>query len=201
MNADAQGPVSSGETHERLLHAALDSFTEHGYANATIADIAHRAGVAESAAYEQFTDKETLYQELFERYGPVSPAIFDIDPEALGARDPHEALPELVEHIVAAWDQPAARQFAAITLAEGHPLGHRSMEEAAWIMHQVIDAWQGRGLLRGDVGIDQTASELFAPFSWYRLRYLGTEGALERTRQRMHTHLEFFLTVMAPPES
>lgn len=47
----------------RLLHAALDLFTDHGYEATTAAQIAERAGLTKTTLFRQFADKrEILFQ-------------------------------------------------------------------------------------------------------------------------------------------
>jgi TetR/AcrR family acrAB operon transcriptional repressor len=48
-------------TRGALVEAALAVFAERGYAAATLADIAARAGVTRGAAYHHFKDKAELY--------------------------------------------------------------------------------------------------------------------------------------------
>jgi AcrR family transcriptional regulator len=52
-------------TRERLLAAARQVIEEGGYAAATVAAIAERAGVASGTLYRHFASKEELFVELF----------------------------------------------------------------------------------------------------------------------------------------
>jgi AcrR family transcriptional regulator len=45
---------------ERLVVAAVDLFTEHGYDDTTVAQIAERAGLTRSTFFRHFTDKREL---------------------------------------------------------------------------------------------------------------------------------------------
>ncbi|WP_245430910.1 TetR/AcrR family transcriptional regulator [Rhodoplanes roseus] len=47
-----------------ILRAALDEFSERGFASARLDDVAKRAGVAKGTIYLYFEDKETLFEEL-----------------------------------------------------------------------------------------------------------------------------------------
>lgn len=47
-----------------IVQAALDEFTERGYAAARLDDVAKRAGVAKGTIYLHFRDKEALFQHL-----------------------------------------------------------------------------------------------------------------------------------------
>ncbi len=48
------------DARERLVEAALDLFTERGYDETTVAQIAERAGLTRSTFFRHFTDKREL---------------------------------------------------------------------------------------------------------------------------------------------
>src|SRR4029077_20083424 len=77
---------------EAILKAALDEFSERGFAAARLDDVARRAGVAKGTIYLYFKDKEALFQELVRfQIGPVVGAL-----EAVLASDLPLAV--IVEH-------------------------------------------------------------------------------------------------------
>jgi AcrR family transcriptional regulator len=53
------------ETRRRILAAALDLFQERGFAEATMREIAKRAGVATGAAYYYFPSKEAIVMAFY----------------------------------------------------------------------------------------------------------------------------------------
>ncbi len=54
------------ERQEAILKAALDVFSEHGFAAARLDDVAQRAGVAKGTLYLYFPDKETLFERMLQ---------------------------------------------------------------------------------------------------------------------------------------
>ena len=54
------------ETHENILKAARSEFFKNGFENASIRDIASRAGVTSAALYRHCADKEDLFSQLVE---------------------------------------------------------------------------------------------------------------------------------------
>ena len=52
---------------EVIEQAATEVFAEHGYAGASIDEIAGRAGVSAPVVYDHFASKEDLYRRLLER--------------------------------------------------------------------------------------------------------------------------------------
>jgi AcrR family transcriptional regulator len=64
------------ERRNAILKAALDEFSERGFAAARLDDVARRAGVAKGTIYLYFKDKEALFQELVRfQIGPVVGAL------------------------------------------------------------------------------------------------------------------------------
>jgi AcrR family transcriptional regulator len=54
------------ERQDAILKAALDVFSEHGFAAARLDDIAQRAGVAKGTVYLYFPDKEALFERMLQ---------------------------------------------------------------------------------------------------------------------------------------
>ena len=55
-------------TRRQILAAALDLFSEKGYAATTLSEIAGAAGVTRGAIYHHFDNKTALYQTLLEGF-------------------------------------------------------------------------------------------------------------------------------------
>jgi AcrR family transcriptional regulator len=68
---------------EAILTAALDEFSERGFAATRLDDVARRAGIAKGTIYLYFRDKESLFQELIRTM--LTPLVGTI--EAMGAAD------------------------------------------------------------------------------------------------------------------
>ncbi len=56
--------LRKAETRARLLDAAQNVFAAHGYDAASVAQIAHEAGVAKGALYVHFETKEALFRTI-----------------------------------------------------------------------------------------------------------------------------------------
>ena len=59
-------PASAGGTRERLLHAAMEVFAEHGFEAATIRDICRRADANVAVMHYHYGDKKRLYAAIFD---------------------------------------------------------------------------------------------------------------------------------------
>jgi AcrR family transcriptional regulator len=73
----------SAARREAILTAALDEFSERGFAATRLDDVARRAGIAKGTIYLYFRDKESLFQELIRTM--LTPLVGTI--EAMGAAD------------------------------------------------------------------------------------------------------------------
>lgn len=74
---DGKRAKNSAARREAILAAALDEFTERGFAMTRIEDVARRAGVGKGTIYLHFRDKEALFQELVTAM--LGPLVADIE--------------------------------------------------------------------------------------------------------------------------
>jgi AcrR family transcriptional regulator len=68
----------SEQTHQQILHAAYDLFTQQGYHGTSMRQIAKRAGVALGGIYNHFSGKEEIFRAVFMEFHPyhdVVPAL------------------------------------------------------------------------------------------------------------------------------
>jgi AcrR family transcriptional regulator len=61
------------ERQDHILRAALEVFSEHGFAATRLEEVAHRAGVAKGTLYLYFPDKEALFERVLQ--SAVAPAL------------------------------------------------------------------------------------------------------------------------------
>ena len=66
--SEYQSRGEPAEKRERILRAALEAFSEKGYAEATISEIAGRADVANGTIYDYFENKEDLLLSISEEH-------------------------------------------------------------------------------------------------------------------------------------
>ncbi len=98
-------------TRERLVRAALELFTAHGYHETTTPQIAKKAGVAEGTIYRHFTSKQHCFNELYRTAARwAGQLVKDADALKVG---PREKLAELARGLVtgAAHEGAIARLF------------------------------------------------------------------------------------------
>jgi AcrR family transcriptional regulator len=64
VEAAVRTRLSATQRRERILHAALETFAEHGYRGASMRAIADAAGISKPVIYDHFGSKRELYVEL-----------------------------------------------------------------------------------------------------------------------------------------
>jgi AcrR family transcriptional regulator len=130
---------------ERLVVAALDLFTERGYENTTVIDIAERAGLTKSTFFRHFQDKREV---LFG--GDTMTALLV---EAIAAA-PVTATPlEVVAHVLDAAGRevftPARREVTArrqAVIAANPELREREALKGLRLTASMTDALRRRGV-------------------------------------------------------
>ncbi|MDC7785936.1 TetR/AcrR family transcriptional regulator [Rhodoplanes sp. TEM] len=84
----------AAQRREAILKAALDEFSDRGFAAARLDDVAKRAGVAKGTIYLYFEDKEALFQELITTM--MGPLIADLKALSTQGLPPRAALERLL---------------------------------------------------------------------------------------------------------
>ena len=90
MRADAQ------RNRDKLLIVAVDAFAEHGI-EASLEDIARKAGVGIGTLYRHFPTRDCLMEAVYRRQVEL---LCDAAPELLGTHEPDEALTIWMERFV-----------------------------------------------------------------------------------------------------
>jgi AcrR family transcriptional regulator len=111
-NADGQ------RTRQAILDAALDLFGDRGFFGTTLRDVAERVGVRDSAIYNYFPSKESLFQALIaldhdSRHERISAALDD------PSSDPRQVLERLAHQILDDFATPRQQQLFRILMSDG----------------------------------------------------------------------------------
>ena len=123
-------------TREALIQAALELFTERGYAEVGTEEIVTRAKVTRGALYHHFTDKRDLFRAVFERV----------------EGDLMERIGSTMEGADDAWDLMVAGMRAFLDACEEPAVKQISLTDApavlGWEEWREIDNRHGLGLTR-----------------------------------------------------
>ncbi|PYE19350.1 TetR family transcriptional regulator [Williamsia limnetica] len=147
------GAAIRAETRRRILEAAIEVFTESGYAAATVTKIADRADVSVQSIYSSWGNKRGLLRGMMESQvigtqpGSVNPQ--DMPAAMLANFDPATAGPrELLAHL--------SHQFRLLT--ERAASGFHTYAQAAAVDPEAASDWQNlmeirRMAIRNLVGV------------------------------------------------
>ena len=128
----------ASERRQAILSAALDEFSQAGFAAARLEDVAKRAGIAKGTIYLYFRDKETLFQEIVRDM--LAPVVGSI--EALGKAD--VPMRELAERIVALFVheiyKTRRRDVIRLILTEGRRFPHLAEFYYTEVLARVLKA-------------------------------------------------------------
>ena len=178
-------------TREALLNAAKALFTEHGYEDATVRDIARAAGMSTGAVFANFRDKADLFHRVLAQDAAV---LAETMRQVAALRD--EGVRETLLTVLAAGYAFHLKQLPLLqaACAEGwrqDPAGEVATRER---MRQIIAILEGvlrkavaNGELRADIDIDLAVDLIWRAYqSNYRLAIYdgfdleGLTGRLER---------------------
>src|SRR5919112_3085670 len=97
-------------TRDALVQAALELFTERGYAAVGTEEIVTRATVTRGALYHHFEDKRDLFRAVFER---VEGELMEtIAARMKGGDDPYELMLAGMRSFLDACEEPAVKQIS-----------------------------------------------------------------------------------------
>jgi AcrR family transcriptional regulator len=166
---------------QRVLHAAAEVFTERGL-EATLDDVARRAGVGVGTVYRRFPDKETLVEELFkERID----AIVAVAEEACAAPDPWPAFVAYLEYLTASMAGDLGLRQMLMFATYGRDLVAYARERMRPVVGKLVKRAQATGKLRAD----------FSPTDVPMIAFMLASGA-EYACPVQHALWERYLTLI-----
>jgi AcrR family transcriptional regulator len=193
----------SAARREAILTAALDEFSERGFAATRLDDVARRAGIAKGTIYLYFRDKESLFQELIRTM--LTPLVGTI--EAMGAADlPLGSLAgHIAELFVREIYETRRKDVVRLMITEGRRFPKLAEFYYREVLSRIIAAVRAllkRAAARGEVapGLVDFPQIMAAP----GLLAIIWDGLFERfepldVRAMMKTHLDLlFATGRAP---
>ena len=144
MRADAR------RNYERLVSAATEAFLENG-AEASLDDIAKRAGVGPGTLYRHFPVRQNLIDAVLQQW--MASVLTDAEP-LLKAADPAEALAVWLRRLVA-----HVQVFRGLSSALIPPKDKMKQDSPAWVLHrtseELLTRAQQSGGIRSDVAIKE----------------------------------------------
>jgi AcrR family transcriptional regulator len=164
--ADQAGAASAGERpprqrmapeerREAILAAALSVFSDLGYTQATLNDVADRVGVTKGCLYHYFESKERLLLDLIQ--DRVGAAIIAHEPPSSAEGSREERLKALLESLWQRFQEPGQIEVAILALTE-----LPKIPEAGRLLHEEVVARSEQNLreaLHRGRGCDEVPAE------------------------------------------
>ncbi|MGV9799666.1 TetR/AcrR family transcriptional regulator [Mycobacterium sp. NPDC003449] len=141
----------AARNRESLLAAAEEEFAERGL-EASVADIARRAGVAKGTVFRHFATKEELIAAIVSRH---MTALTTVARELLDSSDPGAAL---LEFLTVAADQRQQRDLTFLTTASA---GDTQVARLYDQLHATVVSLVDRARESGAVRQDVTGTDVF----------------------------------------
>ncbi|WP_148574693.1 TetR/AcrR family transcriptional regulator [Nocardioides caldifontis] len=188
----------SGASRERILEAAAEVVSEHGYAGTTIARITERCGLPASSVYWFFEDKDELlaavvlhhYEGWLERrpqWRPVGPG---------------EDLVAVLDELLRPWFRDLGEATAYLRLGQSLLLEPREHDSAARTRFvalrregmQVFEEWFATELRRSGAAGERPPEEVAAELA--RLLVVATDGLVLSHRAGEGLDSDLFLDLL-----
>lgn len=188
------------DTRRLILDAALDLFSEAGFAGTSMRQIARAVGVRESALYHHFPSKAAIFEALLHDMGPGrSERLESLDLDVLLREGPEPLLRFISQRLVDEWASSREQKFVRVMMAEGPRLKdagliHSSIMQGRARLGRLFEEMIRRGAIRpGDSEL--YAIEFMGPMLMMRLMFLVmAKGApeLELFQARVDAHVHHF---------
>lgn len=157
-------PRGGSDARARILAAATDEFSEHGYDGATMRAIATRAGVDSALVHHYFGTKADLFTEIVG--APIRP---DLDIPAILEGDRAQLGEAIVRYLLVRFEQPEVRRRGVLLLRNA--IGNRLATPllAAFLSRELLGRITAQlggedGELRASLAASQVAGMLVARY-------------------------------------
>lgn len=215
--ASTGGPTRRGVPRERsdqmearVLEAAIDEFSEHGFAGARIERISQRAGTVDRMLYYYFGNKERLYQAVLEK---IYADMIGAQRNFVMPNDPVEGMRQLVEH---SWDHYVShpdlvRLLMNENLLRGrHIRGSEQVQRTSFPLVETVSALlaagQAKGVFRSDVSSEHMLMTIMSLGFFYLSNqytcstWIGADLMTSARRKAWRRHIcDVVLQFLVPP--
>jgi AcrR family transcriptional regulator len=197
----ARPPNADGQrTRQAILDAALSLFAEKGYFGTSLRDVARAVGVRESALYNYFPGKESLFEALLaaESADKVERLSAMLEEPVTDGRD---TLERLAEFVLDRFVMPRQQQLFRILMSDGMRLareGRINLLERMGSSRPPLEAIMRRLITAGslrDVDPELLVMQFIGPLLfWRQLHAIGARsGAIRHRRMFARAHVDHFL--------
>lgn len=106
-------------TKQKILSAALDLFSLHGYAGSSIRQISGSVGLRESTIYSHYKSKEEIFRDILSEFKSRSIGKEILSDDLLDElSDPEKFLKDFSKRLIDHWNKPEEKKFIRLLLME-----------------------------------------------------------------------------------
>ena len=172
----------SPESHEKVLHAALDLFGDRGIDATSMDAIAAASGVSKATIYKHWADKEAILMEVMLLVHGIGREPQDIDSGDIRSdlatvltRRPPDEFDRARERLM-----PSLIAYASVHQEFGKAWRNRVMEPARLCLKRILQRGIDRGLLSESLDLELALAVLLGPVMYVRIFQMkGLPGASE----------------------
>jgi TetR/AcrR family transcriptional regulator len=161
-----------------LLRVAVDLFSQKGYLDTSIRDIATRAGITSSIIYHYFKDKEEMLFEIIR--STTQDLIQSLREAEERIEDPEDCLREMLRAHIVNFNIKRKKE-SIIVVSDTHLLRNKNLQIMVKMQREIFDIYMKklkelseRGRLRQDIDLVVMNFSIFGTintfYQWYRER-------------------------------
>lgn len=182
MTAPAYSRLPRERRVADIMKAAREVFDAHGYADASVAEIAERAGVVEGSVYRYFENKRALLVEVVERW--YEELLSDYDEHVSVITGTWDRLRYLVwKHLSTVEKEPMLVKLVFEELRPGKDYRHTDVFELnrAYTRRTLDILREGvaRGEIRSDVSLAMARDMIYGGVEHHTWAYVRGEGTFD----------------------
>lgn len=188
-------------TKERILNAALDFFSQHGYSGASIRQISRAVGIRESAIYNHYKSKEEIFLAILSSFKlkTISKEILsdDLLDEVI---NPDKFLKTFAKRLIEHWNKPRERKFIRVLLMEQFThISDKELSTTDYLSElreicRLIFSEMVKTKIINPLDPELLSEEFTAPLFLIRTEYLSSDDLtdINTVYERAYKHVEFF---------
>jgi TetR/AcrR family transcriptional regulator len=161
-----------------LLRVAVDLFSQKGYLDTSIRDIATKAGITSSIIYHYFIDKEEMLFEIIR--STTQDLIQSLREAEVRIKDPEDCLREMLRAHIVNFNIKRKKE-SIIVVSDTHLLRNKNLQIMVKMQREIFDIYMKklkelseRGRLREDIDLVVMNFSIFGTintfYQWYRER-------------------------------
>lgn len=188
-------------TKKLILKTALDLFSKHGYAGASIRQIAREVGVRESAIYNHYKSKEEIFFAILKEFKSKSIGKEVLNEDLLDdLSNPEKFLKNFTKRLIDQWSKPQERKFLRLLLMEQFTkIGSRELSVSDYLIElrsickMIFSEMIKSGIIKS-ADPEILAEEFITPLFFLRTESLCSDDTnnLGEIYSRTTEHVEFF---------